>query len=368
MRTREQEITRTSFIGIAINVCLVIFKALVGFLANSLTILVDAVNNLSDVMSAVITIAGVKISHKRADKEHPFGHGRVEYFSGILIALLVFAAGVMALVESVRKIIHPLQTAYTWVTLLVVFTAIASKIFIILLYRKKGEKYKSDALLASSYDAVFDVLISISTLLGAATNMIWNFNIDGYIGVLISIFIMKAGVDLIVSPLSEVVGSGADSELRQKIHQDVCQIDGVMEAYDLVVHNYGPERILGSLFVEVDATMRADEVQILCHRIELALREKYGIDMAIGIYTMSDAQTEVGRLQRLVRQLVTRHDGVVQAHGIIVDPTHGDISLDMLVDYHKDTKFILGQVHEELRQQFPDYQIQIKVDLDFSKD
>ena len=135
MPSREEAITRTSVIGIVINVFLVLFKTLVGFLANSLSILVDDVNNLRDVMSEVITIAGIKISKKQADREHPFGHGRFEYFSGILIALLVFGAGVMSMVESVRKIIHPLQTAYTWVTLLVVFAAIGCKILSLLMSR-----------------------------------------------------------------------------------------------------------------------------------------------------------------------------------------------------------------------------------------
>ncbi|MBO4369935.1 MAG: cation transporter [Paludibacteraceae bacterium] len=366
MQTREQAITRTSVIGIIINVFLVIFKALVGFLANSLTIMVDAVNNLTDVMSAVITIGGIKLAHKRADKEHPFGHGRFEYFSSILIALLVFGAGVLSLVESIRKIIHPLQTAYTWVTLLVVFAAIASKIFITVFYRKNGKKYKSDALLASSYDALFDILISISTLIGAVTNMIWSFNIDGYIGVLISVFIVKAGVELIISPLNEVVGARADLDLCRKINSEVCQIDGVMGAYDLVVHNYGPERIIGSVYIEIDASKRADEVQMLCHRIELALRDKYGIDMTIGIYTISDATTEVGQMQRKIKQMVLQYPGIVQAHGIVADPMMRELSLDILVDYRQDTEAIAQQVLDDLQSKYPDYHIKLKKDLDFS--
>ncbi|MBP5318578.1 MAG: cation transporter [Paludibacteraceae bacterium] len=366
MPSREEAITRTSVIGIVINVFLVLFKTLVGFLANSLTILVDAVNNLTDVMSAVITIAGIKISKKQADREHPFGHGRFEYFSGILIALLVFGAGVMSMVESVRKIIHPLQTAYTWVTLLVVFAAIGSKIFITVFYRKNGKKYKSDALLASSYDALFDILISVSTLIGAATNMIWNYNIDGYIGVLISVFIIKAGVELIVSPLNEVVGARADYDLCRKISEEVCQIDGVMGAYDLVVHNYGPERIIGSVYIETDADKRADEVQMLCHRIELALRKKYGIDMTIGIYTLSGPQTEVGRMQREIKQLVLDYPGVVQAHGIVVDTAMRELSLDVLADYRQDTEAIRTRVTEALQQRYPDYRIGLKMDLDFT--
>ena len=177
---RHTQIIRTSWIGIGANVLLAAFKAVVGLIADSVAIVMDAVNNLSDALSSVITIVGTKLSQRPPDREHPFGFGRVEYFSAIIIALIVLAAGGTSLVESVKKIITPTEPSYTTVTLVVIIVAIVVKIVLGLFVKRKGQQLKSDALVASGSDALFDAIITRATLVSAAIMLLWGFSVDGW--------------------------------------------------------------------------------------------------------------------------------------------------------------------------------------------
>ena len=192
---RQSQIIRTSWVGIGANVLLAAFKAVVGLVAGSVAIVMDAVNNLSDALSSVITILGAKLSVRPADREHPFGFGRVEYFSAIIIALIVLAAGVTSLVESVRKIFVPTTPTYTTVTLVVIIVAIAVKLLLGRYVKHKGEQLKSDALVASGSDALFDAIITVATLVSAGIMLLWNVSIDGWLGAVISLLIIKAGFE-----------------------------------------------------------------------------------------------------------------------------------------------------------------------------
>lgn len=209
--TREKQISRTSFIGIAANLLLATFKAIVGLMANSIAILLDAVNNLSDALSSVITIVGIKLAHRKPDREHPFGYGRIEYFSAILIAGLVFAAGAASLIESVKKIIAPVVPEYSTVTIVVIVVAIATKLVLGRYVKRQGERFSSDALIASGADALHDAVISASTLLGAAITLIFGLAVDGIIGAVISVFIIKSGIELFMKPMNQILGARTDS-------------------------------------------------------------------------------------------------------------------------------------------------------------
>ena len=184
---RSAQIIRTSIIGIAANVLLAAFKAVVGILASSVAIVMDAVNNLSDALSSVITIIGTKLSQRPADREHPFGFGRIEYFSAIIIAVIVLSAGITSLIESVKKVFDPTEPEYTTVTLVVIVVAIVVKLILGRYVKHKGEQLSSDALIASGSDALFDAVITLSTLVSAGIMLLWNVSLDGILGALISL-------------------------------------------------------------------------------------------------------------------------------------------------------------------------------------
>ena len=204
---RSQKIIRTSIIGIVANVLLAAFKAIVGVLANSVAIIMDAVNNLSDALSSVITIVGTKLSERPADREHPFGFGRVEYFSAIIIAVIVLSAGITSLIESVKKIFEPTEPEYTTVTLTVIVVAIVVKLILGLFVKKQGEQLNSDALIASGSDALFDAVITLATLISAGIMLLWQVSLDGILGALISVVIIKAGFEMLASPVNELLGA-----------------------------------------------------------------------------------------------------------------------------------------------------------------
>ncbi len=231
--SRKDRIVRTSWLGIVANVLLAGFKALVGFLANSIAVVLDAVNNLSDALSSVITLVSAKLANRPPDKEHPMGHGRIEYISAITIAFVILFAGAASLEASIKKVIHPEPPEYTALTLIVVSVAIGVKIWLAWYFKKTGKELNSEALVASGVDAGDDVIVSVATLISAFMMMVFNVNIEGWIGIVISIFILKAGIDIIKKPLNELLGLRPSAELSKAIKADAMTVDGVMGAYDL---------------------------------------------------------------------------------------------------------------------------------------
>lgn len=362
---REKQITKTSLIGIIANVLLAGFKALVGLISGSIAIVLDAVNNLTDALSSVITIAGIKLAKRKPDSEHPFGHGRVEYFSAIIISGIVLAAGIMSLIESVKKIINPTLPDYRAVTIIIVGVAVAVKLILGRYVKSQGIKYNSDALVASGSDASFDAIISASTLLAAFITLIFRISVDGIIGAVISAFIVKAGIELFMEALSSVLGARPDSETTKAIKQTIREIDGVDGAYDLVLHNYGPDKAIGSVHIEIPAELSATEIHRITKKIQLTVIEKFRIFLTVGIYAI-DAQHNDER--RKISGIALKHPGVLGTHGIYIDDDNKYSSFDVLTDFtvadrESLRKDIINEVSESV---LPGYTIDISFDTNYS--
>ena len=363
---REKGITRTSIIGIAANIFLVIFKAIVGLLSGSISIVLDAVNNLTDAISSVITIVGVKLAHRAPDEKHPFGHGRVEYFSAIIIAFIVFGAGVMSLVESIKKIIHPEVAEFTVVFLIIIGMAILVKIFLGIFVQKQGKKYYSDALIGSGKDALFDAILSGATLVGAIVTFLLHISIDGYIGVVISAFIIKAGVEMLISPINQVVGFRPDGDLTKQIKADVAAIPGVLGAYDLILHDYGPDAAIGSVHIEIPDTMTARELHVLTMKIQNTIYAKHHIFLTVGVYA-ADTSDYASNKQAHLKEDMMKHDGVKGCHGIYIDDDQKFISFDILIDFKvRDKNAFTEELKKDVLEDFPGYQININFDIDYT--
>lgn len=363
-KQREKQITKTSIIGIIANIFLAGFKALVGLIAGSLPIVLDAVNNLTDVMSSVITIVGIKIAKRKPDAKHPFGHGRVEYFSAILIAGIVLAAGVMSLIESIKKVFNPEVADYTAATVIVVAMAVVVKIFLGRFVKSQGKKYNSEALIASGADALFDAVLSAATLIGAAVTMIFGITIDAYLGILISAFIIKAGIEMMMESVSHIMGTRPDSEITKEIKQTVAAIDGVNGAYDLVLHNYGPDHAIGAIHIEIPADMTAEQVHKLTKKVQLTVLEKFKIFMTVGIYAIDEAHNP---LRDKIREIVMKHEGALGSHGIFFDDEKKYVSFDVLADFTVDDKPALAKaITEEVNGILPGYTVDISFDTNYS--
>ncbi len=365
---RSTQIIRTSWIGIAANVLLAAFKAGVGIVASSVAIVMDAVNNLSDALSSVITIVGTKLSQRPADRKHPFGFGRIEYFSAIIIAVIVLSAGITSLIESVKKIFHPTEPSYTTVTLVVIVVAIAVKILLGLYVKRKGTQLKSDALIASGSDALFDAIITLATLVSAGIMLLWNVSIDGYLGALISLVIIKAGIEMLASPVNELLGTSIPAELTSQIKQEVGEFEGVHGVYDLILHNYGPDVKIGSLHVSVYDTMSAHDIHGLTRKISTQMFMRHGIIMTVGVYAIATGENRMAELQTQVIQTLSAHQEIVQVHGFYYSERDKMLSVDVVPDIsvHDDTALI-AQLTAEIQPLVPGMDVVVVVDHNYSE-
>ena len=365
---RSAQIIRTSIIGIAANVMLATFKAIVGILASSVAIVMDAVNNLSDALSSVITIIGTKLSERPADRKHPFGFGRVEYFSAIIIAVLVLSAGITSLIESVKKIFYPTEPEYTTVTLIVIIVAIVVKLVLGLFVKRQGQKLKSDALIASGSDALFDAVITLATLISAGIMLLWNVSLDGILGALISVVIIKAGIEMLASPVNELLGARISQELVHDIKQEVSAFEGVHGVYDIILHNYGPNVLIGSLHINVYDTMDAHEIHGLTRRISEQMYAKHGIIMTIGVYAIATGENKRTEQQSVVMQTLAKHQDITQVHGFYYFENENRVSVDVVPDLsvHDEPAFC-HQLEEELKAVLSNVNITIVIDHNYSE-
>ena len=360
---RTQGITRTSIIGIIVNMLLSGFKALVGLVSGSVSIVLDAVNNLTDAVSSVVTIIGILLARKKPDAKHPFGHGRIEYFSAIIVSGIVIAAGVTALVESVQKIFRPEMPEYNAVSVIIVAAAVLVKIFLGRYVIAQGKKYQSEALIASGSDASFDAILSASTLVGIGIVLLFHISLDGWIGTAIAVFIIKAGVEMLSDSISSVIGNRPDSEVSMAIRQTVCEHEPVIGAYDLIMHDYGPDYAIGSIHIEIPADMTADQIHRLTRHISEEIMEKYHVILTIGIYAIDSEHQD---LRESLHRTAMEHAGVLGTHAIYVDDSEKFITIDVITDFDVDRKALKEDLEGHIQEYLPGYRPDINFDNNFS--
>lgn len=367
-RSREATIVRTSVLGIAANVLLAAFKAVVGMLTHSIAVTMDAVNNLSDAMSSVITIAGTKLAGKAPDKKHPLGYGRVEYLSATIISIIVLYAGVSSLIESVKGIVAPQTPSYTPTSLVIIAAAVVVKLVLGRHVKATGERVGSDSLVASGADALFDAVLSASTLAAAAVFIATGFAIEAWVGAAISVVIVKSGLDMLRETLSQILGERADAELAQEVRRIVSADPDANGAYDLVLHSYGPEQLVGSVHTEVADTMRADRIDEMTRRIQHAVYAGTNgrvILAAVGIYSRNTSDDVAVRMRSKVTRMVMAHDGVIQMHGFHVDEKNRLLDFDVILDFAlPDRQATYRQIVSEVQAAYPDYKVNVALDVD----
>ena len=357
---------RTSVLGILANLLLAGFKAFVGLLSNSIAVVLDAVNNLSDALSSVITIIGTKLAGRKPDKKHPYGHGRTEYITATIIAVIVLYAGITSLVESVKKIIHPEQPDYGTAALVIISVAVVVKLALSFYVKKTGKAVNSDSLIASGEDARNDAVISAATLVAAVIFLLTKVSLEAWLGAVISLVILKSGFDMLRQTLSRILGERVDSALSLGIKKTVAEFPQVSGAYDLILHSYGPDMLMGSIHIEVPDTMTAADLDQLERDITDKVAEKHGVILTgISIYSVNTTDDEIARVREDIRRRVMSHEHILQLHGFHM---HDDeIRFDLVVGFEApDRKALYAAVCEEIKAAYPDYQIYIAMDSDMS--
>lgn len=363
---RNKEIVKVSIQGIIVNIILVVFKSLIGLFTNSIAIILDAVNNLSDTLSSGITIIGMKLSAKKPDKEHPYGHGRIEYIASVLIAIIVLLAGVSSLKESIMKVINPEEATYTIPSLIIILVGVFVKFFFGRYVKNKGKALNSGSLIASGVDAISDSVISFSTFVAAIVSFIWHFSIEGYLGIVISVLILKTAIEILRDSINEVIGIRADSETTNKIRERILKYDEVQGVFDLTIHNYGPNKIIATAHIQVDDEMTAKEIHRLTRNILMDMYNEFGIIITIGIYASND-KGEYKKIKDYLNKIISEYENILQVHGFYVDEELKNISFDIIFNFEEEKKEeIIEEIKGKLKEKYPDYDYNVIIDLDFS--
>ncbi len=364
---RNKLIVRTSTVGIITNVALSVLKAFIGFLTNSIAVILDAVNNLSDAVSSIITILGAWISGKKPDRDHPLGHGRVEYMSALIVSFIVLYAGATSAVESVKKIINPETANYTVVSLVIIGIAVVVKIILGAYFKRQGRKANSTALVASGTDASFDAILSFSVFLSALVFMVFGISLEAYVGVVISLFIIRSGIELLKETLDDILGKRADSELAKKIKAIACSEPEVYGAYDLFVNNFGPDRNYASIHVELADTLTVDQVDLITRRIQHDVYVQTGVIITgVGVYSHNTKDDEAARIRSEVSRIVLSNEWAIQIHGFYVDLREKNMRFDVVVSFDVDSSEAQKTLQGQVSKAFPDYEIAIIMDLDLT--
>ena len=366
---RDKIIIKTSIIGILANVFLAAFKAVIGTLSGSIAIVLDAVNNISDAASSVITIIGTKLAGKAPDRKHPFGYGRIEYLSAMIIAVIVLYAGITSLTESVKKIITPEIPDYSTISLIIVAAAVVVKIILGRYVKSVGLKVNSDSLVNSGQDATLDSVISASTLAAAIIFIASGVSLEAYLGAIISVIIIKSGIDMLKETLSKILGERADAELAEKIKSTVLSFPDVRGAYDLVLNNYGPDAYNGSIHIEVPDTYSASDLDELIRTITLKVYAECNVILtAIGVYSFNTKDDESARIEQDIREIVLAHEYALQMHGFYINDYKKTIRFDVVISFDaKDRQTVYKDIAKEVAEKYPGYELQIVLDTDFSE-
>ena len=319
---RQKVIVRTSIIGIAANIVLSAFKAFVGFATNSIAVTLDAVNNLSDALSSVITIVGAKLSNKLPDKKHPLGYGRIEYLSAMVVAAIVLYAGGTSAVESVKKIIHP---------------------------------------------EMFDAILSLSVLASAIVFILTGISLEAYVGLVISGFIIKSGIGMLIETLDDILGKRADGDMVKKIKALLTEESQVRGAYDVILNNYGPDKFLGSVHLELPDTMTVEEVDVLTRRVQARVLKETGVILTgVGVYSHNTKNDEAAKIRSNVLKLVKEHPWALQLHGFYVNLEDRTMRFDVVMNFEIKPQEGLDILHKEISEAYPDYDVHIAADIDAS--
>ena len=353
-------------VGIVTNFLLFLMKIIVGTAFHSVSVTADAVNNLTDSGSSVVTLIGFKMASKPADEKHPFGHARIEYLSGVIVSFIVIFLGLQLGMSSIEKIITPEENALTPVALIVLVISILAKLWQCLFYRKVGRMIKSESVEATSKDSRNDVIATSVVLLGAVITMLTGVNLDGYMGAAVALFIVFSGVQLTISTADPLLGQAPEGELVQTITEKMLSYPGIIGMHDLAVHNYGVGRCFASAHCEVDAKNDILVSHDLIDNIERDFSRDLGIHMVIHLdpVIVGDARTDA--LHRKVQSIVTALYPTVTIHDfrVIWGVTHSNIVFDAAVPFAvKDSDAVITQKLEaEIQKLDPDYRTVVTID------
>lgn len=363
---REHEIVKASVIGIAGNMLLVAFKMVIGFFSHSIAIILDGVNNATDALSSIVTIVGTKVAGRPPDAKHPFGYGRIEYLTSVVIAVIILVAGALSLRESILKIIHPATPSYSTITITIIVVAILGKVVLGIVFKRYGDKTSCEALIASGVDSNYDAVLSAGTLVVAFAQNLWNVNIDGAVGVVISLVVCKAGIEVLHDALAPIIGTPEDREHVANIKRYIRTFPNVCDVHNVVMDNFGPNKIIGSVYIDVPDDLTARQVGELTRSIAKGLQDKFNVELTVGIRT-DNTTPEFAPMQKALEELAKKDASILNVHAFYVDPDTKTCYFDMVVKLKADGKKAKDDLVAAMQKRYPDFSFDVQAETDYAE-
>lgn len=376
-KVRQKHGFLSSFVGIFTNFLLFAFKLVIGLLIFSMSIISDAINNLTDMASCIVNLVGFKLAGKPADKEHPFGHERIEYIAGLIISFIIIAIACVLGYTSVMKIVNNEITKYdnpttTIATFVILVVAILAKLWQGLFYKKMGKAINSVSLKASSQDSINDVISTSAVLVATIIEYLLRdkgIQIDGWMGIVVAVFIIIMGIKTAIETSNPLIGITPDTELVKKVKEDILAYPGVIGLHDIMCHSYGPTKIFMTIHVEVDYKVDVMVSHDLIDNIESEISNKYNILLTIHMDPIVTDSPKVNELKEFTKDLLSKYEGKITFHDfrIVKGPTHTNVLFDIVVPYDLEVedKDIINYLRSEYEKRQSKYFIIVKVDREY---
>jgi cation diffusion facilitator family transporter len=366
---RNQYGNFSGLFGIISNAILFFTKVVLGTLTSSISISADAINNLCDAGSSIITMFGFKISGKPADAKHPSGHARMEYVSGLIVSCLITAIGFDLLISSVEKILFPTETKYSVVTVIILAITVVLKFIQGLVYRSAGKAINSTSLIASSADSINDVISTTVVIIGAIIGLTTNIMLDGWLGCAVALFVIYSGIKLIIETSDPLLGAAPEAELVEKLSEKILGYDGVIGIHDLVVHNYGFGRCFASVHAEVPASTNIMISHDTIDNIEFDVLKEMNIHLVIHLDPVETDNPKIDEIKAMVNVILQAKSPDISMHDfrVVFGDTHTNLifDVDLPFEYETDDDFFCSEITKEIRKVEPSYNTVITVDRNY---
>lgn len=354
-------------VGIGVNIILFAIKFVIGIMTNSVAILADAFNNFGDIGSSVLTLMGFKLSSLPPDKEHPFGHGRIEYITSLIISIVIMIIGFQFLKDSFNRILKPSRLEFSWITIVTLFITIIIKLWLGWFNKKLGEKIDSEVLQANFLDSFSDVVSTLTVIFSLIISRFMAISVDGYIGLLVSLFIMYSGYSLIRESVDLLIGGRGDPYLAKKIKEKVISYEGILGIHDLMIHSYGPGQFVVSLHAEISEKMPIMEAHELIDTIERDLAEEMGIEVTIHMDPLNLDDEEINRTRKEIANVISEIPEIDSFHDLRVvgKGDNKNIIFDVVVSFDikpEEEEAFKNMLNKKIQERYPGYNAVITID------
>lgn len=364
--SREGTVVAVSGLNILVNLIFAAIKVVIGLAVSSIAIVSEGVNNATDSATSLITIVGTKLSAKHPTEKHPFGFGRIEYLTSLLISVLILFTGAELMESSVKLIIAPQEMSISYVTMAIIAVSALVKLALGLFTIKEGKRVDSSSLVALGTECRSDSVVSVITLVTALVFLVFHVSLDAYAGIIMSLIVLKAGFEVLKETLSDILGQAGEKELAQELYRIIRAEPLVLNAADMMLHNYGPDAYSGSVNVEIDHSKTVGEVYAALHELQLRIMHEKHITMVFGIYAVDKDHTQIRRLREQMAAFVRQQEHVTSYHALYIHPNGKDIYVDLVVDYAlTDWEALRKEFTAYMAELYPDKHLELVIETNY---